>query len=236
MTRMIRIFAVIGILGIMALSAAAQPKLAVPSNRFDFGFVPQNSTVTHYFWFKSIGADTARITDIKTGCDCTTIPLERDWVAPGDSMRVGVYWDTERKVGNSGRYPYIYVKGQHEAERLFLTAEVTLFPDSVRPVSLKPYKAELSKMASLSIDSVTVTLTNHSDRMIGLTRVSAPMNEYLVRMPNSIQPGSTGAVTIVVAPEFAGSEFSRSLTIAYDGGVPNVVGRFTIPIRRKIIS
>lgn len=236
MQEMKRLLITIGMLSLIAGSALTQPKLAIPSNRFEFGSVPQNSTVTQYFWFKSIGTDTVRIREIKTGCDCTTIPLEQDWLAPGDSLRVGVYWDTERKVGNSGRYPYIYVDGQHEAERLFLTADVVLFPDSARPISIKPYKAELSRMAGFSIDSVVLKLTNHSDRAVALTVVSPPMPEYQVRKPDSLMPNSAGTIVIHVSPEFREKEFSRSLTVAFDGGVPNILGRLTIPIRRKVIS
>ena len=236
MAKMKRLLVTIGLLGLAAGSAFGEPKLAIPSNRFEFGSVPQNSTVTHFFWFKSIGTDTVRIREIKTGCDCTTIPLEQKWIAPGDSLKVGVYWDTERKVGNSGRYPYIYVDGQEEAERLFLTADVVLFPDSARPLSIKPYKAELSRMAGLSIDSVALKVTNHSDKAVALTLVSGPMQEYQVRTPDSLMPKSTGTIVIHVSPEFREKEFSRSLTMAFDGGVPNVHGRLTIPIRRKIIS
>jgi hypothetical protein len=42
-------------------------RIEVPQTKFDFGYVPQGSTISHVFWLKSVGADTLRITDIRPG-------------------------------------------------------------------------------------------------------------------------------------------------------------------------
>ena len=77
----------------------AQPKLEVPGREFDFGSIPHSSTVVQQFWFKSVGTDTVKIERIRTGCDCATFSLERDWLAPGDSMKVSFHWESQRRVG-----------------------------------------------------------------------------------------------------------------------------------------
>lgn len=209
--------------------------LFIVNDAFDFGRAPQNATLTQFFWFKAVGEDTVQIRQIKTGCACTTMPLERQWIAPGDSIRVGVFWDTERRVGLDGKYPYIYIVGQEEAERIYLTADITMFPDSAGPVSVKPFRAEFSKMNSMSIDSTRVILTNRSTVPVGLKIVSSVAPEYQVTIVDSIQAQSKGEILIAVAPEFKNTEFVRSLTIEY-AGAQDVKGRVTIPIRRKIIS
>ncbi|MBI5868558.1 MAG: DUF1573 domain-containing protein [candidate division Zixibacteria bacterium] len=43
------------------------PRVAVSAEEFDFGRVPQGSTISHVFWIKNIGEDTLRITDVKPG-------------------------------------------------------------------------------------------------------------------------------------------------------------------------
>ncbi len=215
---------------------SAEPRLVIAGNRFDFGATPQHSTVTQYFWFHSVGTDTVKITKVETGCDCTTMPLEKTDLAPGDSMKVGVNWDTQASVGSSGKYPRIHVAGQHDPERLFLTASVTLFPDSSRPISVKPYRAELSKMSNRSVDSMRVMLTNHGELPVALRVTSLPMMEYRVTVPDSLQAKETLAMVIAVAPEYKDKEFSRSITLSYDGGAVGAVGNITVPVRRKIIS
>jgi hypothetical protein len=47
--------------------ASAAPRLTMPESVFDFGFVPQNSTISHGFWLLSTGDDTLRIIRIKPG-------------------------------------------------------------------------------------------------------------------------------------------------------------------------
>lgn len=44
-----------------------QPRLEVPEVAFNFGYVPQGSSISHVFWLKSVGADTLRITDVRPG-------------------------------------------------------------------------------------------------------------------------------------------------------------------------
>jgi len=73
------LLALIGVAG-MALPAAAQQgtapplpapasqsRLEVPQTSFDFGYVPQGSSISHVFWLKNVGADTLRITDVRPG-------------------------------------------------------------------------------------------------------------------------------------------------------------------------
>jgi hypothetical protein len=54
------------ILGISGISYAA-PKILIPEMSWDFGHVPQNSTLTHDYWIKNIGTDTLKIIRVKPG-------------------------------------------------------------------------------------------------------------------------------------------------------------------------
>ena len=51
--------------------AAALPpstaRLEVPVTSFDFGYVPQGSSISHTFWLKNVGLDTLRIADVRPG-------------------------------------------------------------------------------------------------------------------------------------------------------------------------
>lgn len=47
--------------------ALAQPRLEIPEKTFDFGFVPQQSSVSHPFWLKSTGEDSLLILKVTPG-------------------------------------------------------------------------------------------------------------------------------------------------------------------------
>ena len=67
MNRTILIFALVPALVAAALSAQAAPRLTLPESDFDFGYVPQNSTISHVFWLKSDGDDSLKILKVVPG-------------------------------------------------------------------------------------------------------------------------------------------------------------------------
>lgn len=221
------------VISALAGSLVAQPRFEIAANRFNFGMAPQSSTVVNYFWFKSTGLDTVRISEIKTGCSCAHMPLPKDWIAPGDSMLVGFFWETEHRIGSTGKYPYIYWSEVEEPYRIFLTADVSGQPDSSRPLSIKPFKAELSKLGAKSIDSVGITFTNHQNIPIAMKVVSVLTDEYTVVYPDTIPAEGTATGYIKLSPAYADKEFKGSVTFEFAASaVENK--RFTIPIRRKM--
>lgn len=43
------------------------PRLTIDNSSFNFGFVPQNSKISHDFWLKSTGDDTLKILKVVPG-------------------------------------------------------------------------------------------------------------------------------------------------------------------------
>jgi hypothetical protein len=53
---------------VMAFGAAyAAPTLVIPNDTFDFGFVPQQSEISHEFWLHSVGDDMLKILKVVPG-------------------------------------------------------------------------------------------------------------------------------------------------------------------------
>lgn len=50
-----------------AVTVKSAPRLTMPESVFDFGYVPQNSTVSHVFWLYSTGDDTLKILRVSPG-------------------------------------------------------------------------------------------------------------------------------------------------------------------------
>lgn len=58
------------LLAFLILSAGnilAEPQLTIPESIFDFGLVPQNSTISHVFWLYSTGTDSLKIANVRPG-------------------------------------------------------------------------------------------------------------------------------------------------------------------------
>ena len=65
MTRLV-LFCLLGI-AILWYFASAEPQLSIPDAVFNFGYAPQNSTITHVFWLHSTGTDSLKIIKVSPG-------------------------------------------------------------------------------------------------------------------------------------------------------------------------
>jgi hypothetical protein len=45
----------------------AAPRMVIPEMAFDFGFAPQNSSISHVFWIYNRGDDTLKIEKVVPG-------------------------------------------------------------------------------------------------------------------------------------------------------------------------
>lgn len=208
----------------------AQPQLEIPDESFFFGNVPQNSTITHQYWFKSTGTDTLRIKEIKTGCSCAIADMPRKWIAPGDSMKVVIAWEIKRIINQTVRNPYIFTNASDEPYRASMRAIGIADPLNEKPAAAKPFKCELSRLKDMSIDSVAIELQNKESYDMVVTKVSPELDEVEVFFPDLLPGEGTITGYIKVRPEFVHREFKKSVTLEFGDAEKS---RITIPIRRK---
>jgi hypothetical protein len=64
---LLTIVAVVAIFCILAISASAAPRMTIKESVFDFGYVPQNSKISHTFWLHSTGDDSLKILKVVPG-------------------------------------------------------------------------------------------------------------------------------------------------------------------------
>ena len=217
---------------ILALGADtfSQPKLESSSKKFDFGLTTQNSTIIYSFWLKSTGTDTVKISEIKTGCSCATIPLESDKIAPGDSTRLTVFWNTEHARGPIKRFPKIYSNASIKPLGIRIQANVLNALDSSYSGSIWPFKFEMSRIRDMSIDSLEFRVINATDQMFYPEIVSELPVECVISLPDSVLPRGSAYGYAKLVPEFVDKEFKSSFTVDFKHGKVNYL---TIPIRRK---
>ena len=58
---------VAGLAALATVSAIAAPRMEISELEFDFGYVPQNSEISHVFWLYNRGDDTLKIDKVVPG-------------------------------------------------------------------------------------------------------------------------------------------------------------------------
>lgn len=216
----------------------AEANIAFDRESFDFGKIPHTSTVVEHFWVKSTGTDTLVINEIKTGCDCATMPLERNWIAPGDSMRVGFYWETEHRLGNISRKPTFYTNAPGNPVQIRFEGTVMPHPENSLPLTIKPFKVSLSKVSEkIAVDSLAVEFINHSSDELTISVISSQAEEIEYAIPEILAPGESKFGFVRVKPGFWDVEFIESITIEIEGYAKfSKKIKMSLPVQRKVFN
>ncbi len=219
--------------GITFLSGfvGGEPVLKSSTEKFNFGISINNSTIVHKFWLKSTGTDTVKIRKLETTCSCTTMPLARNEIAPGDSLEVTISWDTQRTFGPVNRYPRIYYEGAEEPLRIGLSTDVQYAPDSMLPLSIWPFKFELGRHPVKSVDSLEFRIKNTTAKDIEVSIVSHVLEQCEIYLPKVIPAYSAAFGFIKIKLEFIDQEFENSITVRSSHDKKYFI---TVPIRRKV--
>jgi len=67
MKRTVLTCSLILVMGVLAAQIQGAPRLILTESEFDFGYVPQNSKISHVFWLKSAGDDSLKILKVVPG-------------------------------------------------------------------------------------------------------------------------------------------------------------------------
>jgi hypothetical protein len=210
------------------------PVLTIADSVFDFGSVPQHSTVTHVFWLHSTGTETVVVDRITSDCTCIKPALSTASIAPGDSVALTIEFQSKTYLGRIDKRPAIYsnADGLETARRVSVVSYVTAFPDSVRPVTIDPYKGMMLRIdSSHDTDSVPLTLTNHTGKELDVQIVDFPSEYITAELPSQI--GANGEESGVIRLNYdAEVSFTTSLTLQFG---PSAEDRMTYPVVRNVL-
>ena len=76
------------------------PRLQLDKTNFDFGKVKEGTTVETEFVITNTGKQELNIRSTKANCGCTVSTPEKDTLAPGESSKIKVTFDTRGRRGN----------------------------------------------------------------------------------------------------------------------------------------
>ena len=145
MKKTVLLLGVILLIIIISTNLMAAPRLTIPESIFKFGYVPQNSKVSHIFWLHSSGEDSLKILKVIPGWGCTKAPLEKSEIAVGDSTRLEIIFNTKKYTKRITKSPRIQTNEGPPDKRVQIISEVVARPDSTYPVVIIPYKLDLTQ-------------------------------------------------------------------------------------------
>jgi hypothetical protein len=219
-------FVVALIVVLAAGSAWAQPSVSFPDAPWDFGQVLQNEAVSHQFEVKNGGRDTLFISRVKPACGCTSAPLTRDVIAPGESIWLDVTFNTKKFSGSINKSVTVFSNDPENPQaKLSFTADVQTTRSRVALIN-EP--ADLGQLVPDKLRQSTLSLTN-----VG----SEPYRLILADWPSSwmepdwtekvVDPGDTLALAIGTRGVPPLGKFDTSITFEIEG---NDKTRMSLPV------
>ena len=212
-------------------SAAAGPVMDLSEGAFDFGYVPQHVKVAHTFWVRSTGDDTLRVTKIIPDCMCTKWEMEKQILAPGDSARLVLTFDTERLVGRITKSPTFLTNEGSRVRKMQVTVDVYVRPDTLMALEVKPNALDITQFGPTVRDKAPFTLINRTGAVLNLRLIDWPADLVEIDLPAELKPGESAKGTVRVRESALGSEFQKSFTFEAND---KQATRFTVPLTRQI--
>jgi len=228
-----KVLSLLLLLGLMtAVDLAAAPAIEITNDEFYFGKMVQHATVRHVFWIKSVGSDTLRIEKISPGCGCTKAPLQDSVLAPGDSTRLEIIFDSKRFRGLTEKKTAIHTNAANQPTAyVAIIADLSLEPTEMRPLVIQPYRVDVSQFTKAPRRRAKFLIENRSDQDYKLELIDATDLNFEIELPNEIKSGETVEGVILVDKDRLEEAFKQPITFKLNDERGT---RYTIPIKRDV--
>lgn len=208
-------------------------KIFLPEKGWDFGYIPQNAVVSHFFLIKNTGDDTLQIIKVRPGCACTYAPLKKDILAPKDSTSLEVIFSSRNYQGSKTLIVAIFSSDTSNVSDINFTANIEnkfpLFQVEPSQVKFDSLKVEIN-------DSKKVTIMNKSTSILNLVVTEKPKDFIDFQISkNSLNPKEKAEILLQVNRKATPGPFQTNLTIDFSGQGSEKT-RYTLPISGTIIS
>ncbi len=187
----------------IASVAYAQPKLEIiGGNSYDWGKVgPKDSPLKTKVKLKNVGNEQLIITNVKPSCGCTTAPLDKDKLAPGETATIDVSFNVGDRAGPNSKTIRISSNDPASSTTIFrlsadVQKEITLSPAYFAFSQMEVGKEESSKISIKNTGKKTLTLSN-------VTKSPADL-KLNISGTKTLKPGETFDIVAKVTPTAPG--------------------------------
>lgn len=183
----------------------SQPKIELSgNNQKDWGKVsPKDSPLRYTLVIKNVGNDLLTLKNVRPTCGCTTAPLKKSELKPGESTDVDVTFNVGSNTGLVTKSIIVESNDPNNSSISYmLRAEV------VRSLTISP--ATYMAFSNLKVgqeSQAKVTITNSSNKPITLTNLNVEPIDMKVNFSSkkTIQPKESYEVVVKVTPKKSGN-------------------------------
>jgi len=200
------------------------PKVRVEQWVYDFGEVYDGQKVEHEFVLHNDGRRPLVLSSVRTSCGCTAAEYDRR-IAPGDSGKIKVVFNTHGKGPNARSYVYVSTNDPAN-RRLRFTLQGTVR----KYIEVEPSSgANFGRVVDNRVEPKTIKLTSHLPDPLKLSLVPGPADDFFDARITEIEPGKV--FEIAITPKLPLPEGATAVRMRFDTGIP---GRAHIVIPCRI--
>lgn len=184
--------------------AFAQPKLEiVGGDSYDWGTVkPTQDPLNTKIKLKNVGNEVLKITEVKPGCGCTTAPLDKNELKPGEEATLDVSLRIAGYSGNVVKSIRISSNDPNNPTKyLYLKANI-FHPISITPTSYFAF----NEMTVGKEATAKVTIKNNTEKSITISDIEVVPDNLNVNLPKKLvlKAGESFEVVAKVIPDKKG--------------------------------
>lgn len=183
----------------------AQPKLDM-QNEVDWGTVTptgplsETQSVKYRVPVKNAGDSTLIISNVRVQCGCTTAPIEKDTLGPGEETAINISLNLPTGSGSLSKYVSIFSNDPSGAHVLRLKVEVQ------RPIQLATSFLAFDRVSVGNSSRALVGVTIFADTTVIITAASSTENVHVVTpMPLTLVKGQSAEIEFRYTPQKPGT-------------------------------
>ncbi|MFQ5607434.1 MAG: DUF1573 domain-containing protein [Candidatus Zixiibacteriota bacterium] len=211
----------------------AEAKLLMTDTVFNFGLAPQDARLSRIFWLKSVGDDTLEIFKVIPGCGCTRAPLEKNRIAPGDSARLEIIFNSGKYTGRVVKHPQIQIVSQFMPQLLKIEATIVANSKDLSPLRLAPQRLDISQIGERVVSEAGFRIVNVSDDDLSLEMLETARGFLDTHLPARIAAGDSVELRMRIAPESLKNSFEKSITFSATPAAGGEKTVYSMPVTRR---
>lgn len=215
------IYVLLSIFVLSAFAAFAQPKLEIENgDEYNWGNVkPAESPLKAKVKIYNRGTDELNITNVRPGCGCTTAPLDKSKVAPGEFATLDITLNVASSVGQVTKS--ILIESDDPSRKSF---HYYLKATIVRPIEVNPQYIVFNELYFGREASTTISIKNTTDKDINIKDIELMPQSIIVDLkPNTVlKAKSEIQMTTKLTPNNAGTNHIKVTLVTDNPDAPKV--------------
>lgn len=188
---------------LVASMAYAGPKLEIiGGNTQDWGKVtPKDSPLKTKVKLKNVGDELLIITNVKPSCGCTTAPLDKDKLKPGEVATIDVSFNVGSRAGVNSKTIRISTNDPANSTVIY-----RLSADVQKSISMEPSYFAFNQMEVGKEATSKVTVKNTSSKTITFSDFRKSPSDMSINMSGkkTLKPGESMNIIAKITPSTPG--------------------------------